>query len=214
MIIGIGGSKGAGKNTAAEALVRQGFVELAWAHPLKQALSEALCESYALFHDQDKKETKLETPIYFAQHEINRLINFLAPDAYPSQRYTIHLLLKNQLFDTPREVLQYVATDVFRRHVDDDFWVKLFLKEAAKHKNVVAPDTRFPNERAAIRAAGGKLVLIEREGLVADSHVSENLLGSSSDYHVTISNSGDIDGLQHKLALWYNGVRAMSNIGL
>lgn len=214
MIIGIGGSKGAGKNTAAEALVREGFVELAWAHPLKSALAQSLCESYALFHDQDKKEARLETPIWFSPHEIDRLIDFLAPDIESILIPKIYDALSDKLFYTPREVLQYVATDVFRRQVDDDFWVKLFLKEASKYPNVVAPDTRFPNERAAIRSAGGKLVLIEREGLVADKHISENLLGSPSDYHVTISNCGNIEELQHKLSSWYVGVRAMSRIGL
>jgi len=63
-----------------------------------------------------------------------------------------------------------------RERIHPDFWVRLWEREAARHALVVADDVRYPNEAAAIRAAGGMIVRIARAGAgsaTGAAHVSE-----------------------------------------
>jgi len=52
--------------------------------------------------------------------------------------------------DKPRELLQFIGTDIVRRRIDPDAWVKLFIKdiELLNHNNIFAicSDMRFQNE--------------------------------------------------------------------
>jgi dephospho-CoA kinase len=83
---------------------------------------------------------------------------------------------------TPRNVLQFVGTDLFRNqlskiipHIKKDFWVecvKHFLLQN-KHKRIVICDVRFINEANMIKDLGGKLIKITRNLISQDDHASE-----------------------------------------
>lgn len=67
--------------------------------------------------------------------------------------------------DTPKEIKRpaYVAYGAAMRKIDPDHWVKAIeIPDAAL---VCVTDVRYPNEAAFIEARGGKLVLIERDGV-------------------------------------------------
>lgn len=80
-------------------------------------------------------------------------------------------------------LLQVLGTECFRTLVGEDVWVDATLNawRAAGRPPTVITDVRFPNESAAIRAAGGVVILVVREaGKTADgredSHASEHAL--------------------------------------
>jgi len=85
---------------------------------------------------------------------------------------------------SPRQILQVVGTDLFRRYICDDFWVRIGirkikeLQEKNPNLNIVISDTRFLNEADAIKTLGGHLVWLHRENnpYSNDNHPSETAL--------------------------------------
>jgi hypothetical protein len=64
---------------------------------------------------------------------------------------------------TPRWVLQYWGTEVFRKGFHDDLWIAaLENKLRNSTDDIVITDCRFPNEIKAIRAAGGVVIRVKR----------------------------------------------------
>lgn len=64
---------------------------------------------------------------------------------------------------TPRWVLQNWGTEVCRKGFHDDIWVASLENKLRKMTDdIVISDCRFPNEIAAIRAQGGKVIRVER----------------------------------------------------
>ena len=94
---------------------------------------------------------------------------------------------------TPRWAMQSIGTEWGRQLIGADLWIRAW--QAAVDRlpavvPVVVDDCRFPNEAAAIRAAGGFLVAVERPGLSAGQHVSEGQdLGPAV---ATVRNTGTV----------------------
>lgn len=76
---------------------------------------------------------------------------------------------------SPREIMQLVGTDLFRDHVDVNFWVRHMEIWIDEHpnENIVVSDVRFQNEANLIKKKGGILWSIERNTLLNDDHKSE-----------------------------------------
>lgn len=67
---------------------------------------------------------------------------------------------------TPRWILQYWGTEVCRKGFHNDIWIaSLEHRLANARDNIVISDVRFPNEIAALRNAGGKVVWVQRGAL-------------------------------------------------
>lgn len=160
-LIGFAGRKRAGKDTAAEALVKVGYERIAFADALK-AMTAALLKyrgaSPALISrvlDGDMKEAPLD--------ELHGR----------SARYA----------------LQTLGTEWGRDLMSPDFWAAAALDHAAQFDRVVISDVRFKNEIEAIHALGGSVVWVERQGLVSTGeHVSEAAIGAD-DCDTVIVNS-------------------------
>ena len=217
MIVGIAGYKNTGKNTAAEALVNgHGFEEYSFAGPIKKACSAAFDIPYAVLEHTDKKDAPFPHPMYIDEIELFGLIRHL-------QKYqpitnkdiaSMILLSANVPLNTPRALLQFIGTELVRAVVDTNFWTNALLKSIADVPNAVVTDARFPNERAALRTAGAKLVRIDRPGQTSSGHSSESSMGDDSEYDLVISNSGSIADLHNKMNGFYVGVSALKRIGL
>lgn len=169
MLIGLSGWARSGKDTAAEYLVNElGFARVAFADPLREAL-------YRL------------NPIIevngFPGARLRQMVNVAGWDA-----------LKENSEDV-RGLLQRMGTEVGREMIDPDIWVKLAMKEAAKHEKVVITDVRFPNEVEGIKAAGGVVWRVVRPNVgPANSHLSESAL-DDYEFDVVIENDGMISDL-------------------
>jgi len=96
---------------------------------------------------------------------------------------------------TPRHAMQTLGTEWGRGLIAPDIWINAWRAavDASNAIGVVADDCRFPNEAAAIRALGGKIVRISgRAGETATpAHASE---GQSIAADLEITNNGDLAG--------------------
>jgi deoxynucleotide monophosphate kinase-like protein len=102
--------------------------------------------------------------------------------------------------------LQLIGTECFRDLVDKDVWVRALFDRWEKEGRppMVISDVRFPNEAAAIRAAGGVALLVRRDttatpgfaGGRVTEHSSERALNDDEPDHV-FYNSGTLDDLDH-----------------
>lgn len=103
---------------------------------------------------------------------------------------------------TPRHVLQFVGTNMFRNtkipglRVDSTrLWVWNFKQWYAKQPagtRVVLSDVRFEEEADAINALGGIVIRIDRIGCDGDQHESENI-DFAVDY--AVNNDGSMEQL-------------------
>lgn len=63
---------------------------------------------------------------------------------------------------TPRYVLQYFGTELFRVHWHQDIWLKVVEKQLTKHNNIIITDCRFPNEMKMLKRYNAKMIHVHR----------------------------------------------------
>lgn len=146
-IIAFTGYAGAGKSTAANILIENGWARGKFAAPLKNMLR-------SLLRDQGASADLIERMIEGRLKE--------QPTHYLNGR-------------TPRHAMQTLGTEWGRTCIDEDLWVDAAMRSVSGP--TVFDDCRFPNEAAAIREAGGTIIEIQRPGVLAiNGHVSEVLV--------------------------------------
>jgi hypothetical protein len=79
---------------------------------------------------------------------------------------------------TPRQAMLWLGTEWGRDMIHPDLWTDAWNRRIdlidTRLRDIVCDDVRFPNEAAAIRKAGGKIVVIHRrEHRLAIDHESE-----------------------------------------
>ena len=142
MILGICGFQSSGKDTIANLLIREyGFKKLSFAGALKDVVSVMFGWS----------RTKLE-----GLTEEDRMWREQVDPWWATE------LNMPQL--TPRYVLQYFGTELFRNHWHPDIWVKIIENQLnmMKTENIVITDCRFKNEFALLTKYGGKIIHVYR----------------------------------------------------
>ena len=141
MIIGICGLIGSGKDTIADYLqnIHQ-FRRESFAHTLKDAVAAVFGWDRELLEGRTRESREWRERV----------------DPWWAERLGMPDL-------TPRWVLQYWGTEVCRRGFHDDIWIaSLENKLRTIHDDVVISDCRFPNEIAAIKSAGGRVIRVIR----------------------------------------------------
>jgi len=140
MIIGVCGFIGTGKDTIADYLVNiHQFRRESFANTLKDAVSSVFSWDRELLEGRTKHSR--------AWREQR--------DEWWSERLGREI--------TPRWVLQYWGTEVFRQGFHDDIWIASLENKMRKTSdNIVISDVRFPNEIQAIHNAGGIVVRVKR----------------------------------------------------
>ena len=210
MIIGMAGKAGSGKDTSADYLIEKyGYERLAFADNLKDMCMYAFGLTNDQCYDQDQKEEKFDTPMVLGVKQMAKIIEFIQFKnkfrLTHREAYDLNMIvLEKVTFSTPREILQYVGTQVLRDNVRDDYHLELvrrIIKER-KLKKVVITDARFENEREAIKSWNGVVAFVDRKtnketGI--SGHASENSLGSLEDYDYVINNTGTIAELHENL---------------
>lgn len=172
-LIGIAYTKRVGKDTAANALVRDlGYRQYAFADELKEL---------AMLVDP----VVLPQPgIQNVQSGHNRLAHIV--------RYHDWEAAKDR-FPEVRRFLENLGNGV-RARFGQDFWLNLVLDRIGKTGKAVISDVRFTNEAEAIKAAGGKLVRIDRPGHNPSPFESE--LNDWTEWDCTLDNSGSVVDLE------------------
>ena len=99
---------------------------------------------------------------------------------------------------TPRHLMQTLGTEWGRRMVHSDIWTNAWRATARRVEgSIVVDDVRFPNEAAAIRAEGGVLWRIVRQGQPVSDHVSERMMREIVT-DVTLNNNVNLPDLIEK----------------
>ena len=141
MIIGICGFQSSGKDTIADLLIKEyGFKKLSFAGALKDVVSIIFGWSREKLEGLTKEDREWREQI----------------DCWWSTTLEMPLL-------SPRYVLQYFGTDLFRNQWHPDIWVKVVENQLKNYENIVITDCRFENEINLILAHGGKIIHIYRE---------------------------------------------------
>jgi hypothetical protein len=141
MIIGICGLIGSGKDTIADYLqnIHQ-FRRESFAHTLKDAVSSVFGWDRELLEGRTRESREWREQVDFWWADRLKMPNL-----------------------TPRWALQYWGTEVCRRGFHDDIWIaSLENKLRTTHDDIVISDCRFPNEIAAIKRAGGRVIRVTR----------------------------------------------------
>lgn len=201
-IIGLAGNVGAGKDTVADALARDGkFVKLAFADALKRELIEAFDCDPAFFNNRVMKEqaTWLLTMADCARKEF--------VDWYVTTRNgEYELQVMGACFfsqaRTPRWLMQTWGD--FRKANDPGYWIRKLADKIAMHTPhhcFVISDVRFEDEAAFVRGADrGNMVC---EVLRPNNPHSSKTQAHSSNNRLTlidriILNSGTVNQLERK----------------
>jgi hypothetical protein len=168
MIIGVSGWARAGKDTVANHLVNNfGFVKMSFAEPMREAL------------------VRLNPMIRVGGHstELASAVRLMGWENLKSESPDV------------RGLMQRLGTEVGREMFGEDFWVKAAINAIPDGAKVVFSDVRYPNEANAIRARGGQVWRVYRDGIgPANSHSSENAM---SDYlfDTEVKNFDTLEGL-------------------
>lgn len=173
LIIGLTGFARSGKDTAARGLIEQrGFTRLAFADLLKKVAYDI--DPYV--------ET---TPGRFER--LSEVVDRLGVE-------------KAKSFPDVRRLYQRLGTEGGRDNLGTNVWVDPVMRSALRvNGGVVITDVRFPNEVAAVKAAGGLVVRVVRPDVSAvNDHASDaGVAALSVDLEVT--NDGTVAQLHSKM---------------
>jgi hypothetical protein len=212
MIIAFAGKMGSGKDTAADFLKQEGFEALAFADNLKEMAMDIFRLSKEQCYDQEMKMKPLKDPITLSITHISKVMVY----AEQKNGFTVDKDAALKLYkliddpvtlNTPREVLQYLGTEILRECIDPNYHA-LVVKhkiDSRSIQKVAITDCRFPNERMFVKKWGGKTVLIDRpsEAISTTSglsgHASENSLGQTQEYDVVIKNDTTLNALKENV---------------
>lgn len=175
MIIGLSGLKGAGKDAAGAYLVQHhAFIRESFAEPMKASAAGCFGIDPALW------ETLKNDPQAFVS------ITHVDGQVYSDM--------------TVREFLQRYGTEAHREipEFGQNVWTDM-MYDKLNAQRVVITDSRFENECRMLKAAGGTIVVIERDAVVeGDGHASEAGLPDEL-VDVRIPNNGTLDDLYRRL---------------
>ncbi len=189
MIIGICGLQSSGKDTIGNILVQKhGFVQLSFAKVLKDVISVLFGWNRDMIEGSTKESREWREQI----------------DEWWANKLSIPNL-------TPRYILQFFGTELFRNHFHPDIWVIALERQLSNYKNVVITDCRFPNEISMLKSTGAKLIKVTRGELPnwyldyqnnptnpPDSIHPSEYLWINNNFDLEINNNGSIIQLEQK----------------
>ena len=196
MILGLSGKSLSGKDTAADFLVS----EMGWNR--KSSFSDNLkniCKKIFNLSDiqtrtQEGKKSLIPTITFDRDMHLIPILRELKKSGYTHDARDFNGLLGKKL-SSPREILQFVGTDVIRFFYPEYHCISLMQSVSLKEK-VVISDVRFPNEAEAILSRGGKLVRlvrlsgVEKRNSNSSRHLSETALDNWKDWDYVLKNNG------------------------
>lgn len=139
----------------------------------------------------DCEVVKFAGPLYEMQEAIYDIIN--RPIPQPKDR----------------KLLQWLGTE-WGRSIDQELWVKLFKERTQElwdlDTNVLNDDCRFNNEAEAVKAMGGKIVLIESTPEIRGQRIQLQNTGHPSEAGIDVkyldyvlTNNGSLEDLEKQV---------------
>lgn len=101
---------------------------------------------------------------------------------------------------TPREIMQQVGTECFRRNFEG-VWLEAFRRRVASYPLVVVPDVRFPDEAKMIRDNGGRVIRVNALGspyrTTSSGHASEAAIDEVAFDHSVLNDFSETNGIRY-----------------
>ncbi len=170
-ILGVSGFARSGKDTIANYLVREyDFTRLAFADPMR----DLLYATNPIVDSDGERDWRVQDAVNMYGWDVAKV-------DYPEIR----------------ALLQRLGTEGGRKIFGENFWVDQTIKKAKEiGGKIVISDVRFENEVEAIRANGGIVIRVNREGISSvNNHVSDK--GLSDDLvDFDAFNNGTIEQLE------------------
>lgn len=222
-IIALSGEAGVGKDSFAVPLLERHFMYGSFAGNLKEMCKEIFNLTVPMVETQRGKAKRLSVPRRFTVNNFTLIRRWMAKThdltgladiaKEIEQKYIntpLKLTGKPKEFTTPREILQFVGTEVCRKMIETYHVDVLVQKIKDTNQNVVITDARFPNERQVLKDKfNAYLIRIIRPGFSIISkegqkHPSETSLGENEDYDLVIINDGTLKDLHKKAEAVYD----------
>lgn len=203
-IIALTGSAGTGKDTAADILVTHcQFTKLAFADALRAEVGEAFKVPAELLTRRDLKEMPTAALALIECSDMGFIGALVRSAATDGVRFDVPAWFRGSL--SPRQVLQLWGTE-YRRAQRINYWLEALrvritqLHALDGRTRFVIPDCRFENEAALVRAMGGVVWQITRDGVqpVEGQHASATD-GTRLNPSVVIDNSSTLHSLREAM---------------
>lgn len=212
-IIAFCGSKSAGKSTSYEMFkefYNGEMEELAFAGHLKTTCSDVFDIEMKYFLEPDLKEVELEAFINLKGDHVEQILKQFNVDNYTFDDHVRPHI--GQVFETPRQLLQYVGTEVLHP-IDPLIHAKILLQKRDPNKLTVVTDLRFEAEFHFMKETLGEeftpvYIKNSRAELMAqsDPHPSERQMTLFKDKCFIIPNEDTKEDLKNKLSSFVDGL--------
>jgi len=171
MIIGLSGKALVGKDSVADYLIEKHSFDrkVGFASNLKDACVGVFGLTYDDVLTQQGKSTDLKTPAIVTKSILTDLVNWMRRThdvAIDAKDYSKLLGVK---LHKPRDILQYVGTEVMRFYAPNYHYEVVFCS-VKENETVIITDVRFPNEAAGVYEHGGHLVRVSRPNELRELH--------------------------------------------
>ena len=202
MIIGIDGLAGAGKDTVADILVKEGFTKVSFADALRKSVSESFEIPLDTFLDRSTKDKPFNQPLILNGKDLSE---FCINTRFENKTDEVIIKFSGIEIESPRRLLQFMGTEIGRETLSPTIWIDAYRQTIQSLGLVVTPDARFENERQLIKQLNGKVFYIHKEGLEAsENHKSGNDKWPLDKYDVLVYNDKSIKELQYGIKLWWS----------
>jgi len=195
MLIAISGRKSSGKTTLAEILLQKGFQKASFATGLKEYVGELYNWTQADMNSQAGKEAILNQPVFWDDGKCKQLSELIGENL---------VFGENKSFIKRREALQYIGTEVLRRH-NPDFHLNEFNKRYL-NGNFVCDDIRFPNELKMLKNMGAICCYLIRPYFWEYINHESEVAVSYVDFENVIVNDGSLHKLIIKFNIFFNNL--------
>jgi hypothetical protein len=195
-IIALSGYARTGKDEAARTLVEEyGFIQVAFADKLREMLYQLNPIVNINFSNHGGNTFHVDSV------ETVLLQDVIDEHGWQGYKETIY-------GPEIRRLLQRLGTEAGRQTLWDSIWIDAALTGLPDDAKVVVSDARFNNEFDAVRARGGYIWRIERDGVgPANDHISETEAVGYPYFSLTIYNNGTLDEFKQAVSDEYASKR-------
>lgn len=197
MIIGLCGRLRSGKGSLAAICTKYGYERIYFALPLKQLCSDLLGVT---IKQLDKWKNSSKKIHYTFDDDAIQSIS----DRTGISIDIINALCRDKTINDARELLQFIGTDIIRKH-NPDWHVNELRQMLSPTVDYVFEDVRFPNEVRFINEMGGDNWFVIRPQIdELSNHISETSLNWRMFDDKLIINDGTLAELETKWELFFS----------
>lgn len=179
LIVSLSGRKGSGKTELAKICVEKGFTLLSFA----DALKDMVCECLNINREELRNIKENSAPFVGNEH----MVSIVSGRTTISPDCLCPLLLGKQ-FSGPREMLQFLGTDIIRRFVPN-WHIEQLKKRLRSNEKYCIDDCRFPNEKKFLEGFSSYcFFIIKPNNFAISNHESEVSLKPKDFDEIIINN--------------------------